>query len=91
MHITGVDYKLLMSGEEGRDPLLVLTPALTQNNVHVISRLAGKIPCGSRSVLTQGMVLCAFALKVFWKGKEKQSAKTAKVTVDDWVWSTCVC
>lgn len=71
MH-AGVDYKLVMTcGEEGQDPLLLLVPALTQNNVHVVSKLADKIPCGSNTVLTSGMVFCAFALKLFWKCKEK--------------------
>ena len=39
----GVDYKRLMSAEE--DPLLILTPSLLSTNVHVIAKIANKIPC----------------------------------------------
>ena len=70
-----------MSGDEDQDPLLILIPALDHNNVRTIAKLAGKIPCGAKSVLTQGAVLCGFALKIFWKGarKEGQATKRAEV------------
>ena len=32
-----------MSGEG--DPLLLLTPLLTSSNVHVVAKVASKIPC----------------------------------------------
>ena len=38
-----MDYKRLMSGKE--DPLLLLTPLLSTANVHVVAKVAGKIPC----------------------------------------------
>ena len=38
----GLDYKLLMTGE---DPLSILMPVLSSTNVHVIAKLANKVPC----------------------------------------------
>ena len=38
----GLDYKLLMTGE---DPLSILVPTLSSTNVHVIAKLANKVPC----------------------------------------------
>lgn len=78
---SGVDYKLLMSGQEDKDPLVLLTPALTYGNVGVVARLADKIPCGASAVLTSGMVFCAYALKLFWKGGEEKRLKTTKVRI----------
>lgn len=64
-----------MCGEPDRDPLLLLVPALAPNNVHVVAKLAGKIPCGGGTSLTSGMVFCAFALKLFWSSVKGKSAK----------------
>lgn len=76
-----------MSGEE-RDPLLLLTPALSPNNVHLVAKVANRIPCsggggggGGGTVLTSGMIFCAYSLKLFWKGKEKSSKKLTEVGV----------
>lgn len=77
---TGFDYKLLMSGQADRDPLLLLTPALSPNNVHVVAKLASKIPCAGGTSLTSGMVFCAFALKQFWKKKGKASKEHPEVS-----------
>ena len=38
---SGLDYKAMMSGE---DPLSVLQPVLLATNVHVVAKLANKIP-----------------------------------------------
>ena len=38
----GINYKVLMSGEV--NPLTTLSSALTDNNVHVVAKLADKIP-----------------------------------------------
>ncbi len=38
----GIDYKVLMAREG--DPMDTLAPALTANNVHVVAKLADKIP-----------------------------------------------
>lgn len=38
----GIDYKVLMTGEG--DPMDTLGPALTANNVHIVAKLADKIP-----------------------------------------------
>ena len=37
-----MNYKLLMNGE---DPLSILIPVLTSTNVHMVSKLANKVPC----------------------------------------------
>ena len=73
----GVDYKVLMSREG--DPLLQLFPVLFASNVHLVAQVAGHIPNGRGSgFLTQGMVLCTYALKLFWK-RDKKSSKSTKV------------
>ena len=41
--ILAVNYKQLMCGEG--DPLLLLTPLLSSSNVHVVAKVASKIPC----------------------------------------------
>lgn len=74
----GFDYKLLMSGSVDQDPLLLLTPALSSNNVHLVAKLASKIPCAGGTALTPGMVFCAFALKQFWKGRRRSSKEPAE-------------
>lgn len=76
---------MLVSSE--RDPLLILTPVLASTNVHVIAKLSGKIPCGSNTSLTPGMVFCSYALKLFWKGKDKHSPEPATVCCHGVLWS----
>ena len=39
--LPGLDYKALMSGD---DPLSVLSPLLVPTNVHVVAKLATKVP-----------------------------------------------
>ena len=68
-----------MSGEASQDPLLLLTPSLSPSNVHVVAKLASKIPCAGGTTLTAGMVFCAFALKQFWKGAGESSKERAEV------------
>ena len=79
-----------MSGEQ--DPLLLLTPVLSSTNVHVVAKLAGKIPCSDSgaTVLTSGMVFCAFALKLFWKGDTTHSTKSSTVRNCVMLFLTCV-
>ncbi len=74
MKSAGLDYIRLMSGKE--DPLLLLVPVLSSTNVHVIAKLAGKIPCDDgRTALTPGMIFCAFALKSFWKDEQPMKVR----------------
>ena len=73
----GVDYKLLMSGKG--DPLSLLLPALSASNIHVVTKLASKIPSSTNTRLTPGVLFCAFSLKLFSHGSDKSPLKASKV------------
>jgi len=64
----GLNYKLLMNGE---DPLSILIPVLTSTNVHMVSKLANKVPCTECGFLSPGMVFSAYSEKLFWQGDGK--------------------
>jgi len=71
--MAGVDYKLLMAVD--KDPLMLLLPALSSSNIHTVASIAQDIPCGPGATLTQGMVLCAYALKLFWTSDKSSSSR----------------
>ena len=70
-----VDYKVLMSCEG--DSLLQLLPSLSSSNIHMVADIARHIPYGQGAMLTSGMVLCGFALKLFWTGQKATSKSSA--------------
>lgn len=51
----GLNYKLLMNGE---DPLSILIPVLTSTNVHMVSKLANKVPCTVVIRVLNNVVMC---------------------------------
>ena len=72
----GVDYKKLMSGG---DPLELVAPALSVTNVHVLAKLASKIPVRTGGPLKASDVYRCFALCLFWKVDEGPSQEA------DWI------
>jgi len=51
----GLNYKMLMNGE---DPLSILIPVLTSTNVHMVSKLANKVPCTVVIRVLNNVVIC---------------------------------
>eukprot|EP00731_Ephydatia_muelleri_P015816 Em0009g240a len=70
--VRGMDYKTLMTGE---DSVSVLRPALLATNVHLIAKLAAKIPCKAcdNGFLSSEVVFRVFAEKLFMTGDGKQT------------------
>ncbi|KAL5481474.1 hypothetical protein EMCRGX_G021640 [Ephydatia muelleri] len=88
--VRGMDYKTLMTGE---DSVSVLRPALLATNVHLIAKLAAKIPCKmTQSGLLAGVVckvvFRVFAEKLFMTGDGKQTEPQDK---DGWIERLTAC
>ncbi|XP_066274218.1 NBAS subunit of NRZ tethering complex-like [Branchiostoma lanceolatum] len=60
----GLDYKQLFEGTA--DPLDVLRSVLTSSNVHVLAKLANKIPAKEGGFLESSEVYRTFLLAFFW-------------------------
>ena len=71
--VLGLDYKQLMDRE--CDPLKVLTPAITADNINVLANLAAKIPGRDGGYLQPSVVYCGWALQCFWQGLPSSSGK----------------
>ncbi|XP_064390924.1 NBAS subunit of NRZ tethering complex-like isoform X2 [Halichondria panicea] len=69
-NVSGINYKALMSGEV--NPLTTLSSALTDNNVHVVAKLADKIPIKDGGYMNADMVFRAYTEILFWKGDKRQ-------------------
>ncbi|KAL5481455.1 hypothetical protein EMCRGX_G021612 [Ephydatia muelleri] len=76
--VRGMDYKTLMTGE---DSVSVLRPALLATNVHLIAKLAAKIPCKAcdNVFLSSEVVFRVFAEKLFMTGDGKQTEPQDKL------------
>eukprot|EP00731_Ephydatia_muelleri_P015844 Em0009g268a len=76
--VRGMDYKTLMTGE---DSVSVLRPALLATNVHLIAKLAAKIPCKAcdNGFLSSEVVFRVFAEKLFMTGDGKQTEPLDKL------------
>eukprot|EP00731_Ephydatia_muelleri_P015825 Em0009g249a len=76
--VRGMDYKTLMTGE---DSVSVLRPALLATNVHLIAKLAAKIPCKAcdNGFLSSEVVFRVFAEKLFMTGDGKQTEPQDKL------------
>ncbi|XP_065910966.1 NBAS subunit of NRZ tethering complex-like isoform X2 [Dysidea avara] len=75
-----VDFKAVVSGD---DPLLALQPHLTSDNVHVVAKVANKIPLSKGGHLQPSNVFCTFAERLFWNKKQKVGKTMSKAT--DWL------
>ncbi|XP_013421684.1 neuroblastoma-amplified sequence [Lingula anatina] len=77
----GLDYKKLMDGNQ--KPLEIIKPILTSSNVHVIAKLAAKIPNQAGGYLQPSVVFCAWAIKLFWEGD--QNTKKLPESKAEWL------
>ena len=57
----------------GHDPLMVLQPHLTTENVHVVAKVATKIPLSSGGHLQASDIFKTFAEKLFWDTHREES------------------
>ena len=51
----------------GQDPLMVFQPHLTSENVHVVAKVATKIPLSNGDHLQASDIFKTFAEKLFWE------------------------
>eukprot|EP00057_Strongylocentrotus_purpuratus_P023613 XP_011678087.1 PREDICTED: neuroblastoma-amplified sequence [Strongylocentrotus purpuratus] len=77
---SSLDYRRLMDGVS--DPINVISPSLISSNVHVLAKLAPKIPTKNGGNLTPSQVFLAFTVKMFWDGD--QNHKKAPETTAEW-------
>ena len=62
----------------GQNPLMVLQPHLTSENVHVVAKVATKIPLSCGDHLQASDIFKTFAEKLFWDthpNKEKDNTE----------------
>ena len=63
----------------GQDPLTVFQPHLTSENVHVVAKVAAKIPLSNGDHLQASDIFKTFAEKIFWdtqlSNKEESNAE----------------
>ena len=69
-----MDFKAVISGD---DPLLTLRPHLTSENVHVVAKMANKIPLTHGGHLQPSNVFSTFAERLFWNKKQKVGKTTS--------------
>ncbi|XP_077988543.1 NBAS subunit of NRZ tethering complex-like [Glandiceps talaboti] len=80
--VPGLDYARLVGGEE--NPLDVMQSVLLSGNVHVMAKLANKIPDQIQGgFLTSSSVFCLYIKKYFWE--IDQSTKKTPETNADWL------
>ena len=80
----------------GDDPLLALQPHLTSDNVHVVAKVANKIPLSKGGHLQPSNVFCTFAERLFWNKKQKVGKTMSKVYIYIYIYIymcvlRCVC
>lgn len=65
----------------GQNPLMIFQPHLTSENVHVVAKVATKIPLSSGGHLQASDVFRTFAEKLFWDTPPNNSKESdAKVS-----------
>lgn len=74
-----LDYKKLSSDDS---PLKVLQPVLTSANVHVLAKLANKIPTKDGTCIEPASVFEAYTEKLFWKGQQRNKDGEDEKPVD---------
>ncbi|KAM7430043.1 hypothetical protein ABFA07_019200 [Porites harrisoni] len=75
----GLDYKKLIAVGS---PLQILKPVLTSANVHLLAKLANKIPTQDGSCLDPQGVFQAYVEKLFWEGEQKPKEGETDQLVD---------
>ena len=63
----------------GQNPLIVFTPHLTNENVHVVAKVAAKIPLSSGGHLQASDIFKTFAEKLFWDTHPNMEKSNAEV------------
>lgn len=74
-----LDYKKLISDDF---PLKVLEPVMTNANVHVLAKLANKIPTKEGVHIEPASVFRVFTEKLFWEGEQTSKQEQARHRVD---------
>ncbi|XP_051471909.1 NBAS subunit of NRZ tethering complex isoform X2 [Apus apus] len=84
----GLNYKKLT--DENENPLEILEPILTSQNILSISKLAPKIPKKDGSMLSPSSLYAVWLQKLFWNG-DHQLIKKIPETMEEWLqaYDTC--
>ncbi|XP_022105886.1 neuroblastoma-amplified sequence-like [Acanthaster planci] len=77
----GLDYKSLLDSQN--DPVDVIGPVLSGSNVHVIAKLAAKIPLQGGGNVSSSQVFLAYIIKLFWEGD--QGNRRIPESTADWL------
>ncbi|NXA37259.1 NBAS protein, partial [Eudromia elegans] len=84
----GLNYKKLI--DEGENPLAILEPILTSQNILSISKLAPKIPDKDGSMLSPSSIYAVWLPKLFWNG-DRHLLKKIPETTAEWLHAYDVC
>ncbi|XP_010210927.1 PREDICTED: neuroblastoma-amplified sequence-like, partial [Tinamus guttatus] len=84
----GLNYKKLT--DESENPLGILEPILTSQNVLSISKLAPKIPKKDGSMLSPSSIYAVWLPKLFWNGDHHLLKKIPETTAE-WLHAYDVC
>uniref|UniRef100_A0A8B9PRA0 NBAS subunit of NRZ tethering complex n=1 Tax=Apteryx owenii TaxID=8824 RepID=A0A8B9PRA0_APTOW len=84
----GLNYKKLI--DENENPLGILEPILTSQNILSISKLAPKIPKKDDSMLSPSSVYAVWLPKLFWNG-DHHLLKKIPETIAEWLHAYDVC
>nr|XP_013810514.1 PREDICTED: neuroblastoma-amplified sequence isoform X2 [Apteryx mantelli mantelli] len=84
----GLSYKKLI--DENENPLGILEPILTSQNILSISKLAPKIPKKDDSMLSPSSVYAVWLPKLFWNG-DHHLLKKIPETIAEWLHAYDVC
>ncbi|XP_068793258.1 NBAS subunit of NRZ tethering complex isoform X1 [Struthio camelus] len=84
----GLNYKKLT--DENENPLRILEPVLTSQNILSISKLTPKIPKKDGSMLSPSSIYAIWLQKLFWNGDHHLLKKTPE-TIAEWLHAYDVC
>ncbi|XP_062471865.1 NBAS subunit of NRZ tethering complex isoform X3 [Pezoporus occidentalis] len=84
----GLNYKKLIDKNE--NPLEILEPVLTSQNILSISKLAPKMPKKDGSMLSPSSVYAVWLQKLFWNG-DHHLIKKIPETMDEWLHAYDMC
>ncbi|XP_030345578.1 neuroblastoma-amplified sequence isoform X2 [Strigops habroptila] len=84
----GLNYKKLT--DENENPLEILEPVLTSQNILSISKLAPKIPKKDGSMLSPSSIYAVWLQKLFWNGDHNLIKKIPE-TMNEWLHAYDMC
>uniref|UniRef100_A0A8B9IYF2 NBAS subunit of NRZ tethering complex n=1 Tax=Amazona collaria TaxID=241587 RepID=A0A8B9IYF2_9PSIT len=84
----GLNYKKLT--DENENPLEILEPVLTSQNILSISKLAPKIPKNDGGMLSPSSIYAVWLQKLFWNG-DHHLIKKIPETMDEWLHAYDMC